>query len=134
MANQHIIKNTSHEVVLKCYCTESSGQTIDISLSSLSINGNETYVANVSSAVIKAIYWGAKKDKQIDITRVIDSETGNTHGHYYLINSGSYQFQGFVDNVYSTKDLRIITDGPAHVTLVLGKNGYTANTPYIGSN
>jgi len=134
MASIHIIKNVPHEAVLKCYLTDSAGGNLDINISSLAINGNETYINNVSQATIKAIYWGAKKDKQLDVTRLITSANGEVHGHYYLLNSGSYVFTGFVDNVYAEKNIRIIADGAFHLTLVLGKSKFVANTPYIGSN
>ena len=73
---------------------------------------------------IKAIYWGAKKDKQIDITRIVPEDPSGVHSHYYLLNAGSYQYQGFVDEVYGEKAIRIIGDGPFHVMLVLGKKGW----------
>lgn len=122
MALKHILKLTDAEAVLKCYLTESAGGTIDISLQTDLTAPGQTYVGNGSANVaIQEIYWGAKKDKQIDITRLITSANNEVHGHYYLINSGSYDFNGFLDAVYGEKDIRIIADGPCHVILKLKK-------------
>jgi len=133
MANVHIIKNTTCEAVLKCYLTDSAGGNVDIDISTLAL-ANETYVEGTSSATLKALYWGVKNTKHIDITRLITPANNQVHGHYYLTNSGNYVFQGFVDNVYSEKNIRIVADGAFHTILVLSKNGFTINPPYIGSN
>ena len=131
MANVHTIKKTNREVVLKIYSTESSGQTIQIPLSANTIKlDSETYVPSTSSfqgstLTIKEIFWGAKKDKQIDLTRVDNAVANTVHGHYYLLNSGHYKFDGFVDNTYANGALRVISDGPFHLVLVLHKDGYT---------
>lgn len=128
MALKHIVKVTNSEAVLKCYLTDSAGGTIDISLENdLTANGQIWSGADGSANVgIQEIYWGAKKDKQIDITRLITPANNQVHGHYYLTNSGSYDFVGFVDNVYANSDIRITADGPCHVILKLRKTkGWT---------
>jgi hypothetical protein len=125
MAEVHYLKRSHNEAVLKCYKTDSSGGTIDVSLSDLVADG-ETFDANTASVTITEIFWGAKKDKQIDLTRIVPSDPSGVHGHYYLLNSGSYKFDGFVDDTYSSKDLRIVGDGPFHVILKLTKvSGYS---------
>lgn len=123
MALIHTIKLTEGEAILKCYRTDSNGGSIDISLSAVLTRTNEVYVPNVSKVGIKEIYWGTKSNKHIDLTRIV-TPPGDVHGHYYLTNSGSYKFNGFVDAVYAEKDLRIIGDGPFHVTLKLSKSGW----------
>jgi len=123
MANIHYLKRSVGEAVVKIYTTESAGDTIDLDIADLAIP-DETFDANTASVCIKEIHWGCKKDKQIDISR---KERGGVdlHGHYYLLNTGSYDFVGFVDDVYSERDIRVVMDGPAHVILKLGKkSGY----------
>lgn len=125
MANVHVLKNTSTECVLKIYSTESAGQTVSANLNSSYIQlDNEQFVGSETEVTIREIFWGAKKDKQIDLTRVIDHGANTTHGHYYLLNSGHYDFTGFVDNVYANADIRITSDGPFHMILKLGKSMY----------
>lgn len=135
MARIHSIKRTNTEVVLKVYVTDSSGGTVDLDPTASYITGpNEIYTANSCSLVIKGLFWGCKKDKQLDITRVVPTspqfpsdtewDAAGVHSHYYLINAGSYDYKGFVDNTYSTKPIRLIGDGPFHCILVLGKNGW----------
>ena len=124
MAEIHVLKNSEHEAVLKCYKTDSNGGTIDILLADLALP-NETFDASIAKVSIQEIYWGAKKDKQIDITRVVPDDPNGVHGHYYLLNAGSYDFNGFVDDTYGSKDIRIVGDGPFHVILKLKKTyGY----------
>lgn len=125
MAEVHYLKKSEHEAVLKCYKLDSNGGTIDISLADLATD-NETFDANNAIVTIKEIFWGCKKDKQLDITRK-DPDSANTHGHYYLTNSGSYDFVGFVDNAYEDWNIRLVGDGPYHAIIKLGKSGgYTA--------
>ena len=124
MASIHYLKRSHGEAVIKCYKTDSAGGTIDVDISNLASDG-ETFDANNAIVTIKEIYWGAKKDKQIDISR---KERGGSdiHGHYYLIGAGSYDYDGFVDDVYSGRDIRIVMDGPGHVIMKLNKTaGYT---------
>lgn len=121
MANVHYLKRSKGEAVLKIYSTESSGETIDVDLADLA-TPDQTFNANNAVVTFKEIYWGAKKDKQIDVTR---ADNGGFHGHYYLLNSGSYDFNGFVDDVYPAGNIRVISDGPFHVILKLNKtSGY----------
>lgn len=126
MALVHTLKKVKNgEVVLKCYNTESNGGTIQIELNGEYIkNDNETFVSSTSKVAIKEIFWGAKKDKQIDISRVNNPVANTIHGHYYLLNAGHYKFTGFVDDVYANGAIRLVGDGPFHVTLVLHKTGY----------
>ena len=125
MSNIHVIKQTENEVVLKIYSEASSGQMISANLDSSYItSSDEQFVGSRSEVTIREIYWGAKKDKQIDLTRVVDHAANTVHGHYYLLNSGEHKFQGFVDNVYANCDIRITSDGPFHMMLKLGKQGF----------
>jgi len=145
MANIHILKNTNSEAVLKVYTTESSGDTIEIDLETVLTAPTQTYVtgANDSSEVdghfatytgshvfISGLFWGLKKDKQLDVTRLLVPATQNDpavyHGHYYLINGGDYDFKqhGFVDRVYADKNIVLIFDGAGHCIIKLDKIGW----------
>ena len=124
MARVHYLKRSHGEAVLKCYDNASSPDPIDISLSDLVADG-ETFDANTAFVSVKEVFWGSKVGKQIDITRK-DPDSSDTHGHYYLVNAGSYNFDGFVDDVYPDWNIRITADGPFHVILKLNKtSGYT---------
>ena len=124
MASIHQLKNTLQETVLKIYSTQNSS-TIDIELDSPKVaNSSQRFVGSQSEVHIKEIYWGAKKDKQIDISRIDDPLANTVHGHYFLINGGHYNFNGFTDNVYANSNIRVSADGPFHVILKLHKNGY----------
>ena len=125
MALVHTLKKTPNEVVLKCYRTDNGGGTIQIELDGDKIKlDNETFVGTESRVTIREVFWGAKKDKQIDISRVDDPVANTVHGHYYFINSGEHKYVGFVDDVYANGAIRIVGDGPFHVILKLGKEGY----------
>ena len=137
-----MLKNTENEAVIKVYTTEASGESIDLSLQTWLTKSTQVYVTgtNDSSEVdghfaqytgshvfITGIWWGLKKDKQLDITRIIDPVTPTLHSHYYLINAGQYEFDhhGFADRIYANKDFRLIFDGPGHCILKLRKMGWT---------
>lgn len=125
MPSVHPLKKTEEEVVLKCYLQESAGGIIQIELDSSDILlSNETFDSNTSKVTVKELFWGCKKDKQIDLSRVSDPVANTVHGHYYLTNSGSYDFVGFVDNSYSDGAIRIVADGPMHMILKLSKSGF----------
>jgi hypothetical protein len=127
MAQKHILKLTETEAVLKCYITNPAGGTIDISLQTDLTGDDETFIGD-PIVTIQEIFWGAKKDKQIDLTRIVPSDPTGVHGHYYLTNSGSYDFVGFVDSTYASKDIRIIGDGAFHVIIKLRKvQGWSHN-------
>jgi hypothetical protein len=122
MALKHVMKLTDTEAVVKCYVVDSAGGNVDISLQNDLTATGQTWVNDGSANVgIQEIYWGAKSGKQIDMTRITDADANTTHGHYYLLNAGYYDFVGFVDNVYANKDIRISFDGPGHVILKLRK-------------
>ena len=126
MAGVHTLKNTHGEVVLKIYSDSSSGSTEQIELSSADVKlPNETFVQGTSKLTIREVFWGAKKDKQIDVTRVNDPVANTVHGHYYLLNTGHYNFIGFVDDAYANGAIRVIGDGPYHCILRFSKEGYT---------
>jgi hypothetical protein len=135
MASIHKIKLTEGEAVLKCYINLSAGGTIDIDPTAYYLTRpNEVYDPVNSKITIKALYWGSKAGKQIDITRVVPTspqfegdvewDVSGIHSHYYLIDAGFYEYKGFVDNTYAGKPIRIIGDGPFHVIMVLGKSGW----------
>jgi len=122
MANLHVMKITSTEAVLKCYITDSSGGTIDISLQNDLTAANQTFISYaVANVGIQEIYWGAKTNKQIDISRITNAVSNTIHGHYYLKDTGSYDYVGFLDTTYANSDIRIVGDGPFHVILKLRK-------------
>ena len=121
MANKHILKLTTTEAVVKCYVTDAAGANVDISLENDLTASGQTF-SNVNVEVtIAEIYWGVKSGKQLDLTRIITPANSEVHSHYYLLNAGSYNFQGFVDDVYGNKDIRLVFDGPGHCILKLRK-------------
>jgi hypothetical protein len=144
MSTKHILKHTETEVVLKCYITAANGGDIDISVQNDLTKSTQVYVAptsvpNESSnglsvpeytgsrVYITGIWWGLKKDKQLDITRIIDPVAPTLHSHYYLINAGFYDYQNlgdFSDRIYANKDLRLTFDGPGHCIIRLRKEGW----------
>lgn len=143
MSKIHVLKNSETEAVIKVYTTEPSGESIDISLETWLTTPKQVYVAggNDSSEAdghfaqytgshvfITAIWWGLKKDKQLDITRIVDAVTPTLHSHYYLINGGQYEFDhhGFADRIYAHKDFRLTFDGPGHCILKLRKLGWNS--------
>ena len=123
MANIHYLKRTSREAVIQVYETGSSGASHEIDIANLATTG-ETFNAATANVCITEIFWGAKKDKQIDISR---KERGGSdvHGHYYFINAGSYNYNGFVDNSYPDRNILVTFDGPGHVIIKVSKTeGY----------
>lgn len=124
MADKHVLKLTEGEAILKCYTNEATGSTITISLQNDLTRANEVYVPGVSKVTIKSMHWGTKKDKQLDVMRLVSTGPDVTHGHYFLINAGSLEFSGFADNTYATSDVRLVGDGPFHMIIVLGKSGW----------
>lgn len=140
MASRHILKNTETEIVFKCYVTDSAGGTVDISLETNCTKASQVYVAptsvpdessdgffeyNGSRVYITGLWWGLKKDKQLDICRVV-TPPNNVHNHYYLINSGFYEYNDFADRIYANKDIRLIFDGPGHCIIRLRKEGWNS--------
>lgn len=138
MSTRHILKNTETEFVVKCYITDPAGGTIDISLENYLTKSTQVYVAPTSvpdesadgfyeysgsHVFITGIWWGLKKDKQLDITRIITAPS-TVHNHYYLLNAGYYDFTSFADRIYANKDIRLIFDGPGHCILRLRKAGW----------
>lgn len=139
MALKHILKHTETEAVLKCYITDSSGGTIDISLENNLTKSTQVYVAptsvpdetggafvehNGSRVAITGIWWGLKKDKQLDITRIINPTGPVLHSHYYFTDAGSYEYGDFSDRIYANKDIRLVFDGPGHCIIRLRKEGW----------
>lgn len=141
MSKIHLFKNTETEAVVKIYTTESAGEVIDISLQTWLTTPTQVYVPGVgdsseidghfaqytgSHVFITGIWWGLKKDKQLDITRILDTGAGTVHSHYYLVNAGQYEYDhhGFADRIYADKDFRLVFDGPGHCILKLRKIGW----------
>ena len=142
MSTKHVIKHTETEILFKCYITDNQGGNIDISLEDDCTKSTQVYVApssvpdesgggfvdtySGSHVFITGIWWGLKKDKQLDVTRIVNSVGPVLHGHYYLINGGFYDFNhgGFADRVYATQDIRMIFDGPGHCLIRLRKAGW----------
>lgn len=139
MSTKHIIKHTETEIVLKCYITESAGGTVDISIQNDCTKSTQVYVTGTndspetdghfatyagSRVYITGIWWGLKKDKQLDITRIINPTGPVLHGHYYLLGAGVYDYKDFSDRVYANSDIRMIFDGPGHCIIRLRKEGW----------
>jgi hypothetical protein len=143
MALKHVLKHTETEIVFKCYITASAGGTINLSLQNEMTKSTQVYVppASVPNELgdeglgpfasytgsyvsITGLWWGLKKDKQLDITRIISPVGPVLHGHYYLTNTGFYVFNDFSDRIYANKDLRLIFDGPGHCIIQLRKEGW----------
>lgn len=139
MATKHILKNTETEIIFKCYVTDSSGGTVDISVENNCTKSTQVYVAPTSipnesndgffeytgsRVYITGLWWGLKKDKQLDITRIVDPVAPVLHSHYYLINAGHYDYKDFSDRIYANRDLRLIFDGPGHCIIRLRKEGW----------
>jgi hypothetical protein len=141
MSTIHVLKNSDAEAVIKVYTTASSGETIDLSLEDWLTKDSQVYVTGShtedesagefatytgSHVFITGIWWGLKKDKQLDIQRLINSVGPIVHGHYYLLNAGQYEFDhhGFADRIYADKDIRFVFDGPGHCIVKLRKIGW----------
>jgi hypothetical protein len=139
MSLKHVIKHTETEIVFKCYITDSAGGNVDLSVQNDMTKSTQAYVAPTSVPVetgggfveytgsrvyITGIWWGLKKDKQLDITRILDAGVPTLHGHYYLIGAGHYDYIDFSDRVYANKDIRLIFDGPGHCIIKLRKEGW----------
>lgn len=124
MSDKHIIKLTESEAVVKIYEEAPTGASATISLLNDLTRSTETFVDGTSKVTIKAIYWGAKSGKQINIQRITNPVGPVLEGDYYLLDSGFYEFKGFVDNTYPTKDIKVTGDGAFHCILVLGKQGW----------
>ena len=123
MANIHYLKRTRGEAVIQVYDAASAGGSHEIDIANLAA-AYETFDASSADVSIKEIFWGCKKDKQVDISR---KERGGTdvHGHYYFLGAGSYNYDGFVDNSYSERNILVTFDGPGHVILKVSKtDGY----------
>ena len=146
MSKKHILKHTETEVVLKIYTTESAGESIDISLENDITKSTQSYVTPTSvpdessngltiptytgsRVYITGLWWGLKKDKQLDINRIVNTVGPVLHGHYYLINAGFYDYQNlgdFSDRTYANKDIRLTFDGPGHCIIRLRKEGWNS--------
>lgn len=142
MSTKHVIKHTDNEIVFKCYVTDSAGGTVDLSLQNDMTKPSQVYVAPTSipdetgggyveytgsHVMITGIWWGLKKDKQLDITRIVNPVGPVLHGHYYLLNSGYYDYNEtghFADRVYANGDIRLVFDGPGHCLIRLKKHGW----------
>lgn len=140
MSLKHVIKHTETEIVFKCYVVDSAGATVDLSVQSDMTKSTQVYVAPTSvpdetgggfveytgsRVYITGLWWGVKKDKQLDITRIINPTGPVLHSHYYLTNSGFYEYGDFSDRVYANKDIRLAFDGPGHCIIRIRKEGWT---------
>lgn len=131
--------------------TAESGGNIDISVQNELTKPTQVYVAPTSvpdeinngltvhnytgsRVYISGIWWGLKANKQLDLTRIVNPTGPVLHSHYYLINSGFYDYP-FYDQVYCNKDIRLIFDGPGHCILRLRKEGWApkVETAQFGS-
>ena len=140
MALKHILKHTETEIVLKCYITNSAGGNIDISVETDCTKPTQVYVTPTSipdestsggffdytgsRVYITGLWWGIKIGKQLDITRIINPTGPVLHSHYYLVNTGVYDYTDFSDRVYANRDVRLVFDGPGHCIVRLRKEGW----------
>jgi len=143
MALKHVIKHTETEIVFKCYQTANGGGNVDLSLENemtkstqvyvtptsvpdeTGVNGIGPFVEYTGSRVyITGIWWGCRQNQRLDITRIISTGPTVEHGHYYLRDTGFYDFTNFSDRVYANKDIRLAFDGPGHCILRLRKEGW----------
>lgn len=139
MALKHILKNTETEIIFKCYVTDSAGGNVDISVQNDCTKSTQVYVIpdsipdessdgfwnyTGSRVYITGLWWGLKKDKQLDITRIVNATGPVLHNHYYLLNAGSYEYRDFTDRVYANKDIRLSFDGSGHCIIRLRKEGW----------
>lgn len=139
MSTKHIIKHSETEIVFKCYITDVSGGIVDLNLQTDMTKSTQVYVAPTtveseadghfaaytgSRVYITGLWWGLKKDKQLDISRILDAGAGTVHGHYYLLNAGFYDWDDFYDRTYAGKDIRLNFDGPGHCVIRLRKEGW----------
>jgi hypothetical protein len=143
MALKHILKHTDTEIVFKCYVVDSAGGTVDLSIQNEMTKNTQVYVAPTSipdetgvnglgpfveytgsRVYITGVWWGMKKDKQLDITRIVNPTGPVLHGHYYLLGSGFYTYTDFSDRVYANNNIRLIFDGPGHCIIRLRKEGW----------
>lgn len=139
MAGKHIIAHTETEIVFKCYITDANGGSIDLSLQNDMTKSTQQYVAPTSipdessgafvsytgsRVYITELWWGCKHNKHWDVARLLDPAVPTLHNHYYLVNAGYYDYTGFSDRIYANKDLRLISDGPAHLIIKLRKEGW----------
>lgn len=140
MALKHVLKKTETEVVFKCYITDSAGGTVDISVQTdCTKTDTQVYIEPTSipdesadgffnytgsRVYITGLWWGLKKDKQLDITRIVNPTGPILHSHYYLINGGVYDYKDFADRIYANKDIRLSFDGPGHCIIRLRKEGW----------
>src|SRR6056300_642205 len=123
MSNIHYLKIAKGEAVIQVYETDSAGGSHEIDIANLATS-SETFDADAASVCIKEIFWGAKKDQQLDISRKARGGSG-VHGHYYFLGAGSYNYDGFVDNSYSDRNILVTFDGPGHVIIKVSKtDGY----------
>jgi hypothetical protein len=144
MALKHILKHTETEIVFKCYQTANGGGNVDLSIQTDCTKSTQVYVAPISvpdetgvnglgpfveytgsRVYITGIWWGCKQNKKLDITRIIATTPSLVeHGHYYLYDTGFYDFTDFSDRVYANKDIRLAFDGPGHCIIRLRKEGW----------
>lgn len=139
MALKHILKHTETEIVLKCYLLDNGGGIINISVENDCTKSTQVYVTPASipdetgggffdytgsRVYITGIWWGLKVGKQLDITRIVNPIGPVLHGHYYLTNTGHYDYTDFSDRVYANRDIRMIFDGPGHCIIRLRKEGW----------
>lgn len=144
MALKHIIKHTETEIVFKCYQTAGGGGNIDLSIQNEMTKSTQVYVTPASipnetgtnglgpfveytgsCVYITGIWWGCPANKKLDITRIIATTPSIIeHGHYYLKDTGHYNFTDFSDRVYANKDIRLAFDGPGHCIIRLRKEGW----------
>jgi hypothetical protein len=129
MSNKHILKLTHKEAVVKLY---GENETIDIDLQTDLKLSDETVAGQTQTVHIQAIYWACKNSQDAIVSRW-DGSTAE--GETYLSGTGTFEYAGFTDNTYATRDIRAVLGNGATVILVLKKvSGYTKDDQNLGVN
>lgn len=129
MSNKHILKLTHKEAVVKFY---GENETIDLDLQTDLKLSDETVAGQSQTVHIQAIHWSCKNNQDITVGRWDGTAL---EGETYLSGTGTFEYAGFTDNTYPTRDIRVITGNGTTVILVLKKvSGYTKDDQNLGVN
>ena len=114
MAVEHyILKNSGTEIVIKVYTNDVNGGTHDIALAELAENGE-----TITNLAFKELFWTCRPNKTITVQRIDGAEL---EGGYFFANTGTWHFNGFVDETYSNLPFRFTFDAPGTTIIRLKK-------------
>lgn len=122
MSAKHILKNTNTETVVKVYL-DALGD-VDIDLQTDILDSDREVLSGTQKVNIRGIYWTLRDGKEATVSRWNGT---NAEGETYLQGAGSLDFagNGFADNIYNTRDIRVTFTGAGTVFLHLSKvEGY----------